>query len=180
MKKQTTKELVLSGVFIAMGLVLPIAFHAMGGGGPVFLPMHIPVLIAGFFLSWPFAFAVGVLTPLLSSILTGMPPFFPVLPYMMFELVTYGTVVSLLYRKLKMNVYLSLIISMVCGRIMAGTVVWILGTILMVKLPGPVVFLQGAIITGIPGILIQLIFIPATVLAMKRSTRLGNFAGVIK
>ena len=168
MKNQMTKELVLSGVFIAMGLVLPIAFHAIGGGGPVFLPMHIPVLIAGFFLGWPFALAVGVFTPLISSLLTGMPPFFPVLPYMMLELATYGVIVSLLYRNLKMNVYVSLIISMACGRVMAGITVWALATFFMAKLPSPVVFVQGAILKGIPGIIIQIIFIPAIVLAAKK------------
>lgn len=168
MKNQMTKKLVLSGIFIAMGIMLPMAFHIIERGGSVFLPMHIPVLIAGFFLGWPFALAVGTLTPLLSSLLTGMPPLFPVLPYMMLELATYSVVVSLLYRELKMNVYGSLIISMVCGRIMAGATVWVLATFFTVKLPGPVMFVQGAIIKGLPGIIIQLILIPIIVLTVKK------------
>ncbi|NMA85532.1 MAG: ECF transporter S component [Epulopiscium sp.] len=175
MKKQIQKELVLSGVFIAMGLVFPIAFHAIGGGGPVFLPMHIPVLIAGFFLSWPFTLAVGVLTPILSSLLTGMPLFFPVLPYMVLELATYGTIVSFLYRDLKRNVYMALIISMVCGRVMAGAAVWVLATFFMAKLPSPILFIQAAILKGIPGILIQLIFIPAIVLTAKKLNLSSEF-----
>lgn len=168
MKKQITKKLTLSGVFIAIGIILPIAFHAIEGGGSIFLPMHIPVLMAGFFLDWPYALAVGVLTPLLSSSLTGMPPLFPVLLFMIPELAVYGTVVSLLYRNLKMNVYAALIISMVCGRIIAGVVVWILTTFFMAKLPSPIVFVQGAILKGIPGIIIQLILIPAVVLTVGK------------
>ncbi|OZV11469.1 ECF transporter S component [Tissierella sp. P1] len=175
MKNKMIKSLVLSGVFIATGLVLPMAFHAIGGAGPVFLPMHIPVLIAGFFLELPFAAAVGILTPLLSSLLTGMPPFFPVLPYMILELATYGAIVSLLYRKSKVNVCMSLIISMICGRIMAGAAVWVLATIFMVQLPSPVVFVQGAIIKGIPGIIIQLILIPSIVLGVKRFNPTSEF-----
>ncbi len=171
MKEQMTKKLALSGLFIAIGIVLPIAFHAVEGGGSIFLPMHIPVLMAGFFLDWPFALAVGALTPLLSSLLTGMPPLFPVLPFMMPELMVYGTVVSLIYRNLNKNVYASLIISMICGRIMAGIFVWILATFFMAKLPSPIVFIQGAIIKGLPGIIIQLVIIPAIVLAMKKFNR---------
>lgn len=169
MKIQSTKQMVLSGVFIAIGLVLPILFHAIGGGGSVFLPMHIPVLIAGFFLSMPYVFVIGVLTPVLSSLLTGMPPIFPTLPFMIFELTTYGVMVSLLYRKYKMNVYISLIASMVCGRIVAGGVAWVLATFFAAKLPNPIVFISGAVTTGIPGIIIQLIFIPTLIMAMNKN-----------
>lgn len=141
--------------------------------------MHIPVLIAGFFLDWPFALAVGALTPLLSSLLTGMPPFFPVLPYMMLELATYGAVVSFFYENLKMNVYESLIISMVCGRIMAGVTVWVLATFFTVKLPSSLIFVQGAIVKGLPGIIIQLVLIPTIVLSVKKLNLTSeNYKGV--
>jgi len=141
--------------------------------------MHIPVLIAGFFLDWPFALLVGALTPLLSSLLTGMPPFFPVLPYMMLELATYGAVVSFFYENLKMNVYEWLIISMVCGRIMAGVTVWVLATFFTVKLPSSLIFVQGAIVKGLPGIIIQLVLIPTIVLSVKKLNLTSeNYKGV--
>lgn len=167
MNYQTTKQTILAGALIAIGLVLPMAFHAIGGGA-VFLPMHIPVLMGGFCLSAPFAVAVGVLTPLISSVLTGMPPVFPVLPFMIIELATYGLMVSLLYRKMKRHVVPTLMISMMIGRIMAGLAVWILATFFMAKLPGPLVFVTGAVIKGLPGIVIQLIFIPIIVLSVQR------------
>ena len=52
-------------------------FHLAGGMGVVFLPMHLPVLLAGFFLGPRFGLLVGIITPLLSSLLTGMPPLLP-------------------------------------------------------------------------------------------------------
>lgn len=162
-RKLSTKQLVLSGLFIAMGLVLPMVFHTVGAGGTMFLPMHIPVLIAGFCLGLPYALAVGVITPVLSSVLTGMPPLFPTLPFMTFELATYGVMVSLLYRTYKQHVFIALIGAMISGRVMAGLIVWVLTTFFVTKLPHPVLFVKGAVITGIPGIIIQLLFIPVVV-----------------
>ena len=168
MINKSVRETVLSGLFIALGLILPSVFHVFGSGS-TFLPMHIPVLIAGFVLSLPFAIAVGVLTPVLSSLFTGMPPVFPVLPFMVFELAAYGAVASLLYRKFKQNVYVSLAGSMLVGRIVSSLVVWVLATFFMAKLPNPIVFVTGGITKGMPGIIIQLVFIPAIVFALQKS-----------
>lgn len=167
MQNKSLRELVLSGLFIAIGLLLPTFFHAFGLGS-TFLPMHIPVLIAGFIVSIPYAIAVGVLTPILSSVLTGMPPAFPVLPYMVFELATYGAVTSLLYQKIKLNVYISLIGSMIAGRIVSGIAVWVLAVFFLAKLPGPIVFLTGSVVKSIPGIIIQLVFIPVLIMVLNR------------
>ncbi len=49
--KFNTKRLIVSGVLMAFGLVIPMAFHGAGMAGPIFLPMHIPVLVGGFILS---------------------------------------------------------------------------------------------------------------------------------
>lgn len=168
MQRNSVKELVLSGLFIALGLILPVVFHPLGAG-PTFLPMHIPVLLAGFVLSLPFAAAVGVATPIVSSFLTGMPPAFPILPYMAFELAAYGAAASLLYRRLKLNIYLALIGSMLIGRAVSAIVVWVLASFFMAKLPGPVAFVTGGIVTGIPGIVIQLVFIPAIVFVLDKT-----------
>ncbi len=168
MKNKTVRETVLSGLFIALGLILPTIFHAIGAGN-TFLPMHIPVLIAGFVVGLPFAIAVGILTPILSSLITGMPPLFPVLIFMIFELATYGAVASLLYRKSKLNIYISLVLSMIIGRIVSSIVVWVLVTFFMAKLPNPIVFIAGAILQGLPGIIIQIVLIPGIVLALQKS-----------
>jgi riboflavin transporter FmnP len=166
--KLKTRKLVLSGLFIAFGVLLPMVFHQFNMGGPVFLPMHIPVLIAGMFLGVLPGLLVGLITPIVSSLLTGMPVAFPMLPIMVFELATYGLVAGYLSQALKANSYISLVLAMVAGRIAAGLVVFILGTFFGFQGPGPILFVQGAIVTGIPGIIIQLAFIPLVVNLLKK------------
>ena len=167
MRTNIVRETTLSGLFIAIGIILPILFHPLGQG-TTFLPMHIPVLLAGFILSFPFAVTVGIITPILSSVMTGMPPVFPVLPFMIFELATYGLITSLLYRRLKLNVYVSLVGAMICGRIVATAVVWVLINFFFATLPNPWIYITGAVTAGIPGIVIQLAIIPVLVFALNR------------
>lgn len=167
MKSKNVRELVLGAMFIGMGVVLPIAFHSVGGAGPVFLPMHLPVFFAGLMINPYLAGLVGFLTPFLSSMLTGMPPIFPMMPIMMMELATYGFVTSYLVYQQKKKLLPVLCISMVTGRMVAGAMVWLLGSFFAPNLPGPMIFLSGSILTGIPGILIQLIFIPSVVGVMS-------------
>ncbi|MCT4632382.1 MAG: ECF transporter S component [Firmicutes bacterium] len=176
MQKKIVKEIVISGLFIAIGLILPMLFHIFNAGA-MFLPMHIPVLVAACIVSLPFAIAVGVITPILSSLLTGMPPMFPVLPFMIFELMTYGATMNLLYRKFRLNIYPSLILSMTFGRIVSSLVVWVLVSFFMAKLPNPFTFVGIGIIQGLPGIVIQIILIPRIVSVLERgifTKRVGN------
>ncbi len=167
MKKTKSKEIVLSGLFIALGLLVPMLFHAVGGAGPVFLPMHLPVLVGGFILSPKFAVLVGLSTPLLSSVLTGMPVLMPMAPIMMAELGIYGLTVSLLKGKV-VNNGITLISAMILGRISAVFMVTVLVKIIGIKFAPPVTFIIGAVTTGIPGIIIQLIFIPILLTAVKK------------
>lgn len=167
MHKNTIRQITIAGLFIAIGLILPMAFHVLGPG-TTFLPMHIPVLMAGFSLGLPMALLVGILTPILSSLLTGMPLIFPVLPFMILELGTYALGTSFLYRTLKWNVYVSLLVTMVLGRIAAMGAVWVLVNYTTAKLPNPWVFITGAITAGIPGIFIQLILIPPIVIMLRK------------
>jgi hypothetical protein len=173
MHNKSVKEVVFSGLFITMGLVLPVIFHFFGLG-KTFLPMHIPVLLAGFMLSVPYAAAVGALMPLLSSVITGMPPLFPIMPYMVLELAAYAVVASILSRKLRLNIYISLILSMIAGRIAAGIAVWALTIFFGAKLPGPFVFIASAVTTGIPGIIIQIVSIPPMVVLLRKSRIFEN------
>ena len=69
-----SKQITTSGILIAVGIILPLVFHTFALGGPVFLPMHIPILLGGFLLTPLFAVLVGLATPLLSCFLTGTPP----------------------------------------------------------------------------------------------------------
>lgn len=165
-----TKRLTLAGLCVALGVVLPIAFHSVANAGSIFLPMHIPVLLCGLICGWPYGLACGVLAPLLSSLITGMPPM-AYLPSMLCELAVYGFVSGLLMRyvktgKLLADLYLSLIGAMLAGRVVFG----LLNALLFQAGEYSVVlWTTAAFVTALPGIVIQLAVIPVLVLALKKA-----------
>lgn len=167
MENSKTKNLVGSGLCIALGLLLPQVFHLIGAGS-VFLPMHIPVLLCGLCFGWQYGLAVGVVTPLLSSLFTGMPPIFPTAVAMMFELGTYGALTGMIYRQLKQNIYVSLIGGMLGGRVISG-VASALFYGLAGKEYGFQIFLTGAFVTALPGIILQILIVPLLVIALEKA-----------
>lgn len=171
MKKTKTLKIVWSGVFIALGIVLPFLTGQIQSIGNKLLPMHLPVLLCGFVCGAPYGLAVGFIVPLLRSFLFGMPPMFPTAVSMAFELAAYGLVAGLLDRRLpKKNgmIYLSLIAAMIVGRIVAGLVNVVLygvqGSAYSVKL-----FMTGMFLNAVPGIILQLILVPVIVMVFKRA-----------
>lgn len=161
------RNLVQAGLFVAIGILLPMIFHQFNMGGPAFLPMHIPVLLAGLLLGKTEGLIVGMLTPVLSSQLTGMPPAIPMLPIMFFELATYGLAAGLFYKELKYGLFPSLILSMLVGRIVVGLVVFVMATGFGFDFQ-PISYVIGGIVTGLPGIIIQLIFVPLIVTQLEK------------
>ena len=152
------QKIVYSGFFIAVGVVLPLVFHAVGLGS-IFLPMHIPVLLAGFILGPCCGMLTGIISPLISSLLTGMPPVSPpILPIMAIELAVYGAMTGFVYNK-SGGVYAALVCAMIAGRLAAGFGVYLAGRLCGFNVP-VVVYLSGAVIKGVPGILLQLVSIP--------------------
>lgn len=136
----------------------------------MFLPMHLPVLVCGMAMGPAYGILVGLIAPVLSHLMTGMPPTYAV-PLMALELPMYALVGGLAYKKLKLNIYVSLIAAMIVGRLAFAAGLAVLG--LFMALPyGPVQFIAagGALLTGWPGILIQLIVIPPIVAAIRRTT----------
>lgn len=171
-----TTNIVKGAMFIALGVLLPQAFHLAGGGGPVFLPMHIPVLLAGFLAGPITGLYVGILTPILSHLVTGMPPVAPIpmLPIMIFELSTYGLIAGILYNKLRLNVFISLIGAMLAGRAAYGLTVYFIITLFSIKMPlGPIAAVVVAVKTGIIGIILQIIVVPILVKLLE-----GEFINV--
>jgi uncharacterized membrane protein len=153
---------------LALAVLLPIAFHSFGIGGRVFLPMHLPVLLAGFLVGPVSGLIVGLLAPGLSYLLTGMPPTYAV-PLMSTELPIYGLVAGVTYRRLGLNIYISLLIAMLFGRVMFGLSLFILGMFINLPYDAAAFFSTGmTVVPGLPGIIIQLIFIPIIVAAVRR------------
>jgi hypothetical protein len=154
-------------MFVALGLVLPMAFHAFGLAGQIFSPMHIPVLVGGLVLGAEAGLAIGLVTPLLSSVLTGMPPWnMPVLYLMMLELAAYGALSGYLMQR-RRNLYLALLGAMVGGRIVLALGAVVTG--LLVPFPGVVTYMSGVLLTGLPGILLHLVLVPAMAYALMRT-----------
>lgn len=174
-KNITTYELVLSGLLLATGILLPMVFHMFSLTGPIALPMHIPVLIGGFLLPPQIALLLGMITPIISGLLTGMPVMFPMAVIMAAELGIYGLTASLATKKLNLSIIPSLILSMVCGRIAAGITVSLLVLMVKVKM-NPVLFVKTAVVTGLPGIIIQLVFIPALVYGIRTYLKVSKRA----
>ena len=121
-----TERLTVTGMLIAVGIILPFATsHGFGLPGNVLLPMHIPVFICGLLCGPLFGTAAGILLPLLNCILTGMPAPYPNMPLMICELCVYGLISGLLFCKTplgkrKIGVYVSLLSAMICGRAAYG------------------------------------------------------------
>lgn len=173
-ERNNTKKLIIAGLLLALGVIIPMIFHSTGIAGTIFLPMHIPVLIGGFLLPPYLALFLGMLTPLVNSLVTGMPHMFPMAVIMIFELGIYGFIASLAYRKLKLPSVIALILSMIAGRIMAGLVVFILATFFTLPMPlEPISFIIGGVTTGIPGIIIQIILIPSLIHSIVRYTTIN-------
>lgn len=165
------QKLVLSALFLALGLVLPFLTGSIPEIGRKLLPMHIPVLLCGFICGWPYGLAVGFITPLFRSVLFSTPVMMPTAVGMAFELATYGAAAGLLYAKLpKKNwaVYLSLI-----GAMLAGRIVWGIVSIPLNGIHGSTfsfqIFLSGAVLNAIPGIILQVILVPVIIMALKRA-----------
>lgn len=168
-----TKKLTFSALFLAIALILPQVFHLSGvpKSGAVFLPMHIPVFLGGMLLGPIYGLFLGAVSPLLSMVLTGMPSAERVV-FMVCELATYGLVSGLLFRYFdlshkKYGSTLALIVAMIAGRLVYGCVL-VLATIIF-KIPfGGFSAVMVAISTGLPGIIIQLLFIPGVVNVIER------------
>jgi Protein of unknown function (DUF1393). len=165
-----TKYLTMTAVCIALGVVLPRAFHAIPNAGSVLLPMHIPVLLCGLICSWQYGLACGILTPVLSHLITGMPPM-AYLPPMIVELAVYGLLAGILVRVIKtknflLNTYASLLIAMIGGRICYGIVN---ALIFRAGKYSMQIWLTSGFVTALPGIVIQLVVIPALCLALKKA-----------
>lgn len=168
MKKQLTKRMVYGGVLVALGVILPQLFHIFGPqAGQVFLPMHIPVLLAGILVGPYWGLAVALIAPILSSVITGMPAV-PMLYFMLFELVTYAVVAGILSDK-KANIYLNLAVTLICGRIANGLAMVIAVNVFKLSFPfANTAAFFGGVAKGLPGIVIQLVLIPLIVYALKK------------
>lgn len=166
--RSNTKTLVMTAFFIALGIVLPIAFHAIPNAGKIMLPMHIPVILCGFICGPIYGLLCGILTPILSSAMTGMPPMFPMAVIMLCELATYGFVSGLLIRLIKtkwmlFNIYATLVIALILGRVVSAPM-----SCALFHIPFNA-WVTGTLAAAVPGLVVQILLIPVLLFALERA-----------
>ncbi|MBP3560802.1 MAG: ECF transporter S component [Clostridia bacterium] len=172
MKNKKLQNLVLSAMFLGLGLVLPFFTGQIPQIGSMLLPMHLPVILCGFICGWKYGLVVGAVMPILRSAVFGMPPMYPTAIAMAFELAAYGFLVGFLFKNARWqclkSLYRCLIISMLGGRVVWGIVMTV---ILGLGENGFTLtaFLTGAFLNAIPGIIVQLILVPAIMLALNKT-----------
>lgn len=166
------QKLVQSGLMLALCLLLPFLTGQIPQVGSMLLPMHLPVLMCGLICGGSWGALVGFVLPPLRYLLFGMPPIFPTGVAMAFELMTYGLVAGILYSRSKWKcvfaLYRALIAAMVTGRL-----IWGIAQVILTGVSGEAftwaMFLSGAFLTAIPGIVLQLIFIPAMMVSLGKA-----------
>ena len=177
--KQHILNLVLSAMFLAVGIILPFFTGQIPQVGSMLLPMHLPVLLCGLICGWQYGGAVGFILPLMRTAMFGMPPMITAIA-MAFELAAYGAFSGLLYRLLPKRpayIYVSLIGAMVLGRVVLGCVQFVLAGLQSTTFPLSA-FWAGAVTSAIPGIICHIVLIPILVMALQRGGVVLNGAAV--
>ena len=163
-------------ICLAIGLVLPFVTGQIPTIGKMLSPMHIPVFICGMVLGPLYGGILGLVLPLLRSVIFGMPAIMPDAPAMALELMTYGILAGWLVRLLprkSLSVFLALV-----GAMLGGRVVWGVARLLLTVYTGEPftlnMFLAGAFVNAVPGIILHLILVPAIVIALRRARLTDN------
>lgn len=170
-KMTSTKRICITAVCLALCCILPMAFHSVGLGSAL-SPMHIPVLLCGIVCGGIPGLACGIVGPILSSVLTGMPPV-PMLIRMIPELAVYGLATGLLMNYIRTgkhlaDLYISLGIAMVLGRIVGGiaSALFFMGNGEGYSIA---IWASSYFVTAVPGIVAHLILVPVLALTLTKA-----------
>lgn len=172
-KNKKILRLVLAAMFLAIGLVLPFFTGQIKQIGNMLLPMHLPVLLCGLVCGWQYGLGVGFILPILRGALFGMPVFYPTGAAMAFELAAYGFIAGYLYSHAKWHCIKSLCRCLIAA-MLGGRVVWGIAMTIIMGLGNSgsftlAAFWTGAFLNAVPGIVLQLILIPAIMLALDKT-----------
>lgn len=165
------RQALLTALAVTMAVALPQLCHLLGGQlglgtalGEMLLPMHLPVMLAGLLWGPWVGLSVGVLSPLVSFALTGMP-LVAMVPLMTVELAVYGLCAGLLSRH-SMPTVCKVLIAQVIGRAVRGLVLLVAVQAGLTHLPLSLIW--TSISAGVAGIVLQLVLLPAVMRAVRR------------
>ena len=165
------KRITICAMCIALCYVLPIAFHAIGLGSAL-SPMHIPVLLCGLVCGGGSGLLCGIIGPVVSSLLSSMPPML-MLVRMIPELCVYGLAGGLAMRYIRTgntagDLYISLGVAMVAGRIVGGIATAIFYTVTS-GVYSVALWAASYFVESLPGIVAHLVLVPLLVLTLERT-----------
>ncbi len=172
-KNDSLFRLLLSSLFLALGILLPFLTGQQPQINSVLLPMHIPVFLCSLLLGWRYGLLVGAVLPILRGAFFGFPVIYPTAIAMCFELGCYGFFSGWLYFILKNKInsigalYTSLAVSMMVGRVARGLAQWAVLAIGNSNFPFAE-FMAGTILPSLPGVIIQMLIIPTIVIAAEK------------
>ena len=165
-QSERTRMMVLAGMFLAVGIVLPSITGSIKEIGDSLLPLHLVVMLCGVICGWQYALPVGLVLPFLRSAFFRMPPLYPNAVWMCLELATYGFVIGSLFTMRKKYSRVWLLVCLVCA-MLAGRVVWGIAKAILLGIAGKPFGMQAFVIGGfldaIPGIILQFILVPLIV-----------------
>jgi hypothetical protein len=126
--------------------------------GSTFMPMFFPLALAGFLLATPLAMITGVAAPLLSALLTGMPPFYPPVAFiMMAEGLLFTGSPHVLQKWFRLSVSPTLLVVLLLDRLLLFLM--IRGMALVMDLP-PAMLGWASLLHGLPGLTLMLAVLP--------------------
>lgn len=158
------RAIVISASMAALGLVLPVAFHAVGLGSE-FLPMLLPLLLNGFLVPLRWAALTGLVVPLLSAVVTGMPPLYPpVAVVLSAEATAMAAVAAAIYGG-RRRLWPALLAAIAAGRVTAVLLTWVLACVFL--LPASTTSL-AILIQGLPGVALQIAVAPIVVRSLSK------------
>ena len=167
----TVKKMCICAICIALCYVLPQAFHVLPLGS-LLSPMHLPVLLCGLVCGWPYGLVCGALGPVLSHLLSQMPPV-PVLISMIPELAVYGMAAGLGMQFIRTgktvpDLYCSLIPALLLGRV-AGGIAKVLFYLSTAESYTFALWVSSYVVGTLPAIVLQLVLLPALVWGLMRA-----------
>ena len=173
--KNNTRTITISGLLLALAMVLPFITGQLPRIASRISPMHIPVFLAGYMVGGLPAMLVGVIAPLMRSLMFSMPRLFPSRIGMAFELGAYGLILGFLWERSKKDtkaIYFCLLVAM-----MAGRIVWGIASLALYSIAGNPftvsMFMAGAFINAVPAIILHILLIPLLAKALQK-------AGILK
>jgi hypothetical protein len=160
------REIARCGLFGAAALLLPVVFHVLQLG-KVFMPMYLPLVALGFFVRPAPAATTAFVTPILSALFTGMPPFFPPIAIVMAaELALMAALISVVTQLRPRWHPLAVLVPVLgLGRVFS------FGVMLAVAswLDLPAAFVAGlSLVSGWPGLILMVFVVPGLVFAARR------------